>query len=177
MITLDQIKQLDHKVRKAIDKINTLNSENNMLQEKLDNYQLRIEELEVLIDTFKEDQGEIENGIIDALNQLDILEDNIVISGTDSELAQESAELAQESAELAQESAELAQESAELAQESTEIVLESTDEQPNEDSDITEETTDETIESDYQKEPEDSNNEESESADSSENKESELDIF
>ena len=56
MITLDQIKQLDHKVRKAIDKINTLNSENNMLQEKLGNYQLRIEELEVLIDTFKEDQ-------------------------------------------------------------------------------------------------------------------------
>lgn len=149
MITLDQIKQLDHKVRKAIDKINTLNSENKMLQEKLDNYQLRIEELEVLIDTFKEDQGEIENGIIDALNQLDILEDNIVISGTDSELAQESAELAQESA----------------------------DDQLDAESEMSEETTDETVESDDQEEIQDSNNEESESADSSENKESELDIF
>ena len=76
MITLDQIKQLDFKVRKAIDKINSLTSANDLLQEKLDNYQLRIEELEILIDTFKEDQGEIENGIIDALNQLDIFEEN-----------------------------------------------------------------------------------------------------
>ena len=89
MITLDQIKQLDQKVRKAVDKISTLKNENNMLQGKLDNYQLRIEELEVLINTFKEDQGEIENGIIDALNQLDILEDNID--------SQESTEPAQES--------------------------------------------------------------------------------
>ena len=86
MITLDQIKQLDQKVRKAIDKIASLKNENNMLQEKLDNYQLRIEELEVLIDTFKEDQGEIESGIIDALNQLDILEDNIDPSKEDSKV-------------------------------------------------------------------------------------------
>ncbi len=79
MITLDQIKQLDVKVRKAIDIINSQKSENNMLQEKLDTYQLRIEELEILIDTFKEDQGEIEHGIIDALNQLDILEESTVV--------------------------------------------------------------------------------------------------
>lgn len=149
MITLDQIKQLDHKVRKAIDKINTLNSENNMLQEKLDNYQLRIEELEVLIDTFKADQGEIENGIIEALNQLDILEDNIVVPGTKSGLAHESSETAKES----------------------------TVDQPNADLEITEETTEKVVESEDQEETEDSNNEESESADSSENKESELDIF
>ena len=80
MITLDQIKQLDVKVRKAVDKINSLKSENSLLQEKLDNYQLRIEELEILIDTFKEDQGEIEHGIIDALNQLDIIEDNTLVN-------------------------------------------------------------------------------------------------
>ena len=132
MITLDQIKQLDHKVRKAIDKINTLKSENNMLQEKLDNYQLRIEELEVLIDTFKEDQGEIENGIIDALNQLDILEDNIVHPEVDSELAQESPDEPGVDAETTEETAAVIEESIE---------------------------------------------EDSESTDSSENKESELDIF
>jgi len=80
MITLDQIKQLDIKVRKAVDKINSLKNENSLLQEKLDNYQLRIEELEILIDTFKEDQGEIEHGIIDALNQLDIIEDNTLVN-------------------------------------------------------------------------------------------------
>ena len=106
MITLDQIKQLDLKVRKAIDKISTLKSENSMLQEKLDNYQLRIEELEVLIDTFKEDQGEIENGIIDALNQLDILEDNIVLPEEDSEPAQETSEQTDTGSEPEEESAD-----------------------------------------------------------------------
>ncbi len=76
MITLDQIKLLDRKVRKAIDKISLLTNENKMLQNKLDDYQLRIEELEILMDSFKEDQGEIENGIIEALNQLEIIEDD-----------------------------------------------------------------------------------------------------
>lgn len=121
MITLDQIRQLDHKVRKAIDKINTLNSENNMLQEKLGNYQLRIEELEVLIDTFKKDQGEIENGIIEALNQLDILEDNIVVPGADSGLAQE-ATVDQLNADL------------DITEETTEEAVESEDQEETEDS-------------------------------------------
>ena len=85
MITLDQIKQLDIKVRKAIDIINSLTNENKMLQNKLDEYQLRIEELEILIDSFKEDQGEIENGIIDALNQLEIIDDDSKTSDQDSD--------------------------------------------------------------------------------------------
>jgi len=89
MITLDQIKQLDLKVRKAIDKINSLTGENNMLQDKLDTYQLRIEELEILIDTFKEDQGEIEHGIIDALNQLDTLEETLTTSDDNSKQDEE----------------------------------------------------------------------------------------
>lgn len=97
MITLDQIKQLDTKVRKAIDKINSLKSENNILLEKLDTYQLRIEELEILIDTFKEDQGEIEHGIIDALNQLDILEDNTIVPGENSEHEETVSETIEES--------------------------------------------------------------------------------
>ncbi len=99
MITLDQIKQLDRKVRKAIDKINSLKNENNMLQGKLDNYQLRIEELEVLIDTFKEDQGEIENGIIGALNQLDLMEEDTSLTGRETGLTQESAKSEQESSD------------------------------------------------------------------------------
>ncbi len=85
MITLDQIKQLDIKVRKAIDKIISLSSENKLLQTKLDDYQLRIEELEILIDSFKEDQGEIENGIIEALNQLETMDDDIKTPGSESE--------------------------------------------------------------------------------------------
>ncbi len=85
MITLDQIKQLDTKVRKAIDKINSLTNENKMLKNKLDDYQLRIEELEILIDSFKEDQSEIENGIIEALNQLEIIDDDSKTPDLDSE--------------------------------------------------------------------------------------------
>jgi len=85
MITLDQIKQLDIKVRKAIDIINSLTNENKMLQNKLDEYQLRIEELEILIDSFKEDQGEIENGIIEALNQLEIIDVDRKTTDPDSE--------------------------------------------------------------------------------------------
>ena len=84
MITLDHIKQLDRKVHKAIDEINTLRAENKMLLEDLDKYQHRIEELEIMINAFKEDQSEIENGIIDALNQLDVLEDTIAASEPDS---------------------------------------------------------------------------------------------
>jgi len=80
MITLDQIRQLDQRVRRAVEQISLLKGENRRLQEKLDSYQLRIEELEVLIDTFKKDQGEIENGIINALNQLDMLEDRVAPS-------------------------------------------------------------------------------------------------
>ena len=85
MITLDQIKLLDRKVRKAIDKISSLTNENKMLQNKLDDYQQRIEELEILMDSFKEDQGEIENGIIEALNQLEIIDDDKNNSDIDSE--------------------------------------------------------------------------------------------
>ncbi len=84
MITLDHIKQLDRKVHKAIDEINTLRAENKMLLEDLDKYQHRIEELEIMINAFKEDQSEIENGIIDALNQLDVLEDSIAAPEPDS---------------------------------------------------------------------------------------------
>ncbi|MCK5153175.1 MAG: cell division protein ZapB [Spirochaetales bacterium] len=99
MITLDQIKQLDIKVRKAIDIINSLTSENKMLQDKLDTYQLRIEELEILIDTFKEDQGEIEHGIIDALNQLDTLDNNKIVPEENIHQEQEQTESAEESNE------------------------------------------------------------------------------
>eukprot|EP01156_Anaeramoeba_ignava_P011008 Anaeramoba_ignava/a481596_5.p1 GENE.a481596_5~~a481596_5.p1 ORF type:complete len:140 (-),score=25.84 a481596_5:125-544(-) len=93
MITLDQIRQLDAKVRKAVERINDLKNENSILKAKLDGYEKRIEEFESLIDTFKQDQGEIENGIINALNQLDMLEDKILPeSDSDSEEETESIE-------------------------------------------------------------------------------------
>jgi chromosome segregation ATPase len=70
MINLEQIKLLESKVVKAIDIVTRVTEENAYLKGKLETYQTRIEELEVLIQRFKEDQGLIEDGILSALDRL-----------------------------------------------------------------------------------------------------------
>ena len=75
MITIDQIKKLGAKVEAAVSLIRELREENSTLKKNLDLYQKRIDELEVLINTYKKDQGKIEEGIVRALDQLDTLED------------------------------------------------------------------------------------------------------
>jgi chromosome segregation ATPase len=77
MVTLEQIKLLETKVVKALDFVNQVTGENTLLKEKLETYQKRIDELEVLIQRFKEDQGRIEEGIMSALNRLNQFEDAI----------------------------------------------------------------------------------------------------
>ncbi len=75
MVTLEQVKLLETKVVKAIDYVKKLSEENSLLRGKLDDYRNRIDELEVLIRSFKEDQGRIEAGIISALDRLNQFED------------------------------------------------------------------------------------------------------
>ncbi|AEJ19843.1 cell division protein ZapB [Gracilinema caldarium] len=75
MITLEQVKLLETKVSKAIDTIQHLTEENRLLREKLEGYQNRINELEVFIQRFKDDQNKIEAGIISALDRLNKFED------------------------------------------------------------------------------------------------------
>lgn len=75
MVTLEQVKLLETKVAKAIDYVKKLSEENALLRGKLDDYRNRIDELEVLIRSFKEDQGRIEAGIISALDRLNQFED------------------------------------------------------------------------------------------------------
>jgi len=84
MINLEQVKLLETKVDKAIDYVDHLVRENAVLhrqeaelrrqetelQSKLEAYQKRIDELEVLITGFKEDQDRIEEGILSALDRL-----------------------------------------------------------------------------------------------------------
>jgi DNA repair exonuclease SbcCD ATPase subunit len=77
MITLDHIRKLDQKVTAAISTISALKGENDALKDKLGTYERRIQELEKLVDEFKEDQSEIEQGILNALSQLDKLEDDM----------------------------------------------------------------------------------------------------
>jgi len=82
MINLEQVKLLETKVAKAIDYIERLTGENAALnqreaeqQKKLENYQKRIDELEVLVLRFKEDQGQIEDSFFATLDRLSQFED------------------------------------------------------------------------------------------------------
>ena len=86
MISVEQIHKLESKVLKAVDVIKSLREENDLLKEKLSGYEKRIEELEVFIDSFKQDQTTIEEGILNALNQLDLLEDIVSVSDSDTSL-------------------------------------------------------------------------------------------
>jgi len=75
MVSLEQVKLLESKVSRTIDYVKKVTEENAGLKEKLDSYQKRIDELEVLIQRFKEDQSRIEDGILSALDRLNQFED------------------------------------------------------------------------------------------------------
>ena len=77
MINLEQVKLLETKVAGAIDYVERLAKDNAALhrqeaelQAKMESYQKRIDELEVLITGFREDQDRIEEGILSALDRL-----------------------------------------------------------------------------------------------------------
>jgi len=102
MINLEQVKLLEAKVAKAIEFVERLSKDNAALnrqeaelqtkldsyqkriddyelleldlQTKLESYQKRIDELEILVTGFKEDQGQIEEGILSALDRLNQFE-------------------------------------------------------------------------------------------------------
>lgn len=77
MLNLDQIKQLETKVAKAIQLIQSLKEENDSLKLELNTRQQRIDELENIVLVFKNDQAKIEEGIINALNHLSAFEDTV----------------------------------------------------------------------------------------------------
>ena len=84
MINLEQVKLLESKVAKTIDYVERVSKDNASLlrreaelQEKLETQQKRINELEVLLNGFKEEQGRIEDGILSALDRLSQFEEAI----------------------------------------------------------------------------------------------------
>jgi len=84
MINLEQVKLLETKVARAIEYIERLTRENAGLyqkeaeqQTKLEAYQKRIDELEVLVVRFREDQGRIEEAILAALDRLNQFEEAV----------------------------------------------------------------------------------------------------
>ena len=90
MLTLDQIRLLERKVNAAVTRIAALREENSLLEGKLGKALDKIDELEARIDRFKDDQAEIEQGILSALGQLDKLED-IAAAGDDDDLDEDDA--------------------------------------------------------------------------------------
>jgi len=91
MVSLEQIKLLESKVSSTIDYVKTVTEENKRLKEKLDSYQKRIDDLEILILQFKEDQSQIEDGILSALDRLNKFEDAFeILLSTESRISVES---------------------------------------------------------------------------------------
>jgi len=74
MITLEQIRLLEERVRRAVDRISGLQEENRELRTKTAQYEKRVSELEARIDRFTTDQTQIEDGIKNALESLEGLE-------------------------------------------------------------------------------------------------------
>jgi hypothetical protein len=75
MVSLEQVKLLETRIDRAIGYVEKVTAENTALREKLDSYQKRIDELEVLVRRFRDDQGRIEDGILAALDKLNKFED------------------------------------------------------------------------------------------------------
>jgi len=90
MVSLEQVKLLETRVVRAIEYVARVDTENAALRQKetelrakLDTYQKRIDELEVLVMRFKEDQSRIEDGILSALDRLSQFEEAVEKSLTD----------------------------------------------------------------------------------------------
>ena len=77
MLNLDQIKQLEMRVSKAIEVMQSLKDENELLKLEVHDRQTRIDELESIVLVFKNDQAKIEEGIVNALNHLSAFEDTV----------------------------------------------------------------------------------------------------
>jgi len=82
MVSLEQVQLLEAKVAKAIEYVKRVTEENASLVEersslmgKLNSSQKRLDELEILVMSFKEDQGRIEDGIMAALDRLSQFEE------------------------------------------------------------------------------------------------------
>lgn len=77
MISLEQIRLLEKKVSAAVHLIEVLKEENKMLKRTIESSQKRMQELEELVTAFKNDQTAIEASVLNAIQKLDVLEDEV----------------------------------------------------------------------------------------------------
>ncbi len=85
MLNIEQVRQLEGRVERAVWRISSLteenrriNDENRSLQDQIKSLQARISELELSVQDFQEEQGRIEEGILSALNKLSAFEDTVI---------------------------------------------------------------------------------------------------
>jgi len=71
MINLDQVRTLEWKVKQTVQLIVQLRRENDMLRGRLSDTEVRLQELESMVETFKVTQSQMESGIRTALDELD----------------------------------------------------------------------------------------------------------
>jgi len=89
MLNLDQVRLLENRVEKAVGRIQGLTTENDHLRSQLGTLQSRVNELEGLVRAFKDDQGRIEEGILNALDRLSAFEDSVFHSEKDESRTEE----------------------------------------------------------------------------------------
>ena len=71
MINLDQVRTLEWKVKQTVQLVVQLRRENDMLRGRLSDTEVRLQELESMVETFKVTQSQMESGIRTALDELD----------------------------------------------------------------------------------------------------------
>ncbi len=81
MVDIEQVRLLEQRVQKVIARIGELQAENRELREQTGVDRDRIAELERRIESFSTNQEEIERGILNALHQLDEVEDAVTEDG------------------------------------------------------------------------------------------------
>ena len=74
MLSLEQIKRLENRVYKAVELLKAMKEDNSILKSELKSANERVEELEQIISDYRNNQLEIEQGIVKAIQQLDDLD-------------------------------------------------------------------------------------------------------
>lgn len=71
MLSLEQIRRLENRVYKAVELLKAMKEDNIILKSELRSANERVEELEQIISDYRNNQLEIEQGIVKAIQQLD----------------------------------------------------------------------------------------------------------
>ncbi len=80
MITFDQVLLLQEKIESAANKIRQLQAENDALRSKCAELTNAISTKSEQLSTFESEQSKIENGILNALNRLNVIENSLLHS-------------------------------------------------------------------------------------------------